>query len=400
MSAIQISAGTLQYGWITTPPCGTPVAAYAFMTEAIKKVVDVPVICGGRMTTVQVAEQTLANEQADMIAMARGVLVDPELPNKAAEGRFEDITPCIGDLHCLTSVVTDHKICCLVNATVGRDREMALVPTDDPKNVLVIGGGPAGMEAARVAALRGHKVTLVEKDARLGGQLILAAFPPMKQEITRLVKYLAAQIKKAGVTVELNREATVEEIEARKPDVVIVATGALPCAPPIPGIDNPNAATAWDVLRGRLVAGPKIVVAGGGKVGCETADFLAHPVDDNHPRGNRVTIIEMLPHVALEERSSARTLLMQRLKSKGVEIITCAQISRILNDGVEYVRDGKQEAVRGVDTVVLAMGARPHDPLSEKLKEKNINTLVIGDAQKACSAVEAIGQGYETARNL
>ena len=401
VDAIQISAGTTHLPWTTAPPMGTPLAPNASLAEAVKKVIDVPVICGTRVTNPWVAENILATERADMVAMGRALLADPEFPNKASAGLWEDIIPCVGDLHCLVSVTADKKIACMTNPTVSREEEMALFPAKSSRNVLVVGGGPGGLEASRVAALRGHQVTLMEKTSKLGGQLLMASFPPMKQELIHAIQYLATQVYKVGVKVALNQEATDEVIKRLKPDVIIIATGGTPFIPTdIPGTDDKNVVTAWDVLKGRVLVGPKVLVVGGGKVGCETANFIAHPVNDLKPGGNQVTIIEMLEHVAIDELSSYRSLLVQGLLAKGIKIVTKAKVIEIFNDGVKYLKNSKEEMLQGLDTIVLAMGTRPENVLSAKMEGSSIATFVIGDAREPRTALEAIAEGSKIAREI
>jgi 2,4-dienoyl-CoA reductase-like NADH-dependent reductase (Old Yellow Enzyme family)/thioredoxin reductase len=401
VNAIQISAGTLNVPWITTPPMGTPLAPNAPFCEAIKQAVNVPVICGTRITNPQIAEHILSTHKADMIGMGRSLLADPAFSKKAAGGDWDDIIPCVGDLYCLVSVNSDRKICCMTNPTVGLEQEMALLPTKRPKKALVVGGGPAGLEAARVAALRGHDVTLLEKAEKLGGQLLLAAFPPMKQEMVHIIQYLTTQVYKAGVHVELSQEATAQVVKTLQPDVVILATGGVPLIPSeISGTDAKNVVTAWDVLQGRILVGPKVVVVGGGKVGCEVADFIAHPIRDLNPRGNEVTLVEMLDNIALDEFSSFRSMLVQRLLTKGVRIITSAKVTDILSDGAKCRMGEKEQTIRGMDTIVLALGTKSNDGLKEDLDDSICRTFVIGDALEPRSAVEAIKEGSEIARKI
>ena len=229
----------------------------------------------------------------------------------------------------------------------------------------------------------------------------MAAFPPMKQELIHIVQYLTTQVYKVGVQVELNQEVTAQVVKRLQPDVVIVATGGVPLIPTgIPGTDGRNVVTAWDVLQGRVLVGPKVVVVGGGKVGCEVADFIAHPVNDRNPRGNQVTILEMLDNVALDEFSSFRSMLVQRLLTKGARIITSAKVTDILADGVKYRMADKEETIRGMDTIVLALGTKSNDGLREELNGSPYRTFVIGDAREPRSAVEAIKEGAEIARTI
>jgi len=400
VDALNISAGTTGLGSVA-PPMGSPAGIYAPLAAAVKKVVKIPVISVGRILTPWVAEDILSSGKADMVAMARALLADPEFPRKAAAGNWEDITPCVGDLHCLMSLYGDKTISCMVNAAAGREEEMARVPTKTPKNILVIGGGPGGLEAARVAALRGHKVTLMEKSAKLGGQLLVASFPPTMQEFSCLVKYLAGQAYKSGVKVELNKEVTPKVIDELVPDAIVVATGGLPKIPSqLRGLDRKNVVYCWDVLAGKVLAGLKILVIGGGATGCETADFLAHPLDDLSPKGNRVTIVEMLDHVCLDDLSARRSSLILRLRNKGVKIITQAKVTEILEDGVTYFHNGTEKALRGFDTIVLATGTRQNNLLMEEIKGKSIPTFVIGDAKDPRKAVQAIAEGAEIGRKI
>jgi len=229
----------------------------------------------------------------------------------------------------------------------------------------------------------------------------MASVPPLKQELTQAVQYLVSQAVKAGVTLRVSHEATPEEVGSLKPDVVILATGGVPIIPnEIPGCGGKNVVTAWDVLTGQVLAGPQILILGGGVVGCETADFLAHPVDDLRPGGNRVTVIEMLDNVALDERSSWRSLLIQRLRAKGVGIITGAKVVEILSDGAKYIQGGLEKAIRGMDTIVVAMGTRPNDALVERLKDVSQHFLVVGDAKEPRRALEAISEGAEIGRTI
>jgi 2,4-dienoyl-CoA reductase-like NADH-dependent reductase (Old Yellow Enzyme family)/thioredoxin reductase len=398
--ALNISAGTTNIGSVA-PPMGSPAGIYAPLAAAIKEVVKIPVISVGRILTPWVAEDILSSGKADMVAIGRGLLADPEFPRKAEAGDWDDIAPCVGDLHCLMSLYSDKTIACLVNAAVGREEEMDLVSTKNPKKILVVGGGPGGLEAARVAALRGHQVTLMEKSTKLGGQLLAASFPPTKQEFTCLIKYLIGQAYKAGVKVELNKEVTLEVIDEFRPDAIIIATGGLPKVPPMfCGINQKRIVNSWDVLTGKILPGLKILVIGGGSTGCETADFLAHPLDDLSPKGNRVTIMEMLDNVCLDDVSPKRSSLILRLRQKGVKIITDAKVTEILEDGVIYLHNGKSKMLRGLDTIVLATGTTPNNILVEEIKGKGIPTFVIGDAKAPRKAVEAIGEGAEIGRKI
>jgi len=394
-----ISISRANYGtfrWII-PPAGTPPALLAPYAARIKKLVSVPVMVAHRIHDPFVAEHVIAQRQADLVCMGRALIADPDLPNKAAAGQFEDIIPCIAcNQGCLGRMFVDHRhLSCTLNRTVGEEKEMVLVPTQTPRKVLVAGGGPGGLEAARVAALRGHRVTLYEKSDRVGGQFNFAFIPPTKQEFVKLVQYLYNQVRKAGVTVELGQEVTAELIGEVRPDVVIVATGAIPIIPSgIPGTDKPGVVMANDVLCGKATIGDKVVIIGAGEVGCETADFAGE-------RGaKRISIVEMLDDVATGMVPWSREFLMERLKGHGVRILTSTTVREILDDGVVFSRNGSEESIRGVDTVVLALGAKPVNDLAEKVKGVVSEVYVIGDAKDPRRAIEAIHEAYEVAREI
>lgn len=404
VDAFEVSGGTIPTTfWAVVPPSGTPLALNAPFAEAVKQVVSVPVICVGRINSPQLAEFILESGKADLVSMGRALMADPEMPKKAAAGDFEDIAPCVADnFGCIGSAMSGRPPTCIVNPAMGKEKEWAIVPAEKLKRVLVAGGGPAGLEAARVAALRGHQVTLFEKEHKLGGQVNLASVPPHMQEISQLIKYLSRQVEKAGVKVELGKEVTPELVEEMKPDAVIVATGASPLVPDdIPGIDKDRVVTAWDVLAGKAAtAARNLVILGGGLVGCETADFLAEAGDNLAAGRTAVTVVEKLGDVALDMAFEARHLLMQRLHAKGVKILTSAEVKEIIDDGVLFVRDGREESIRNVDNVVLALGARPVDHLSEKINGIVAEVYVIGDAKEPRKVLEATAEGAEVSRRL
>jgi 2,4-dienoyl-CoA reductase-like NADH-dependent reductase (Old Yellow Enzyme family)/thioredoxin reductase len=403
VDAFQLSVGTLgSLPFKTTPPMGTPFGPNRNYAGALKQVVDVPVICGTRITNPLVAEDILAKNQADAVGIGRALIADPEFANKANAGRREDIVPCWGCLHCLASANTDQGIGCSSNPSVGFEAEHVLIQTSEPKTVLVAGGGAGGLEAARVAKQRGHNVILMEKTDVLGGQLIPASFAPLKQETVLLIQHLVRQAYKVGVDLRLNSEVNAQVIETLKPDVIIDATGGVPIMPQsLPGINNDNVVKAWDILTGKaMVQGTNIVVIGGGQVGCEVADFIAHPVHDMSPRGNNVTLLEMVDNIALQEKSSARSTLVQRLIKKDVKIITEAKVISFQEDAVIYEQAGQQHRISGLDTIVVGMGTRPNKTLSESLQGSDIPVHVVGDANAPRQAVQAISEGAEVARAI
>ena len=364
-----------------------------YAAEAIKKVVDVPVIVAGRLNDPVVAESVIDQGKADLVAIGRGLLADPELPNKAAAGQFEDIRWCIACNYCVQSLMTGMSLKCVVNPEVGKGREFAITPAPKAQKVLVVGGGPAGMEAARVAALRGHQVTLYEREPELGGQFRLASIPPQKQEIAPAIKYFSRALEKAGVKVVLGQEATSSVVDELKPEAVVVATGGMPIIPDMPGTGRENMVTAWDVLAGKAATGKKVVVAGGGMVGCETAEFLAE-------YGKEVTIVEMLPELASDAIIGRKDLLANRLDELGVNGITSATIKAFTADGMTVTRNGKEEGIVGMETVVLAMGVSSAHQLAEEIKDKVSELYVIGDAENPATAFEAFAAGAEVGRKI
>jgi NAD(H)-dependent 7beta-hydroxy-3-oxo-delta4-cholenoic acid oxidoreductase len=337
-----------------------------------------------------------------MVSMGRALLADPELPNKAAEGRFEDIAPCTGCCFgCVHRQTKLQPMSCVINPTVGREKEMTITPAAKPKEVLVVGGGPGGMEAARVAAVRGHRVTLVEKGAKLGGQLNLACVHPTKQELVKWVQYLSVQVKKAGVEVELNKEVTVELIEQMKPDVVVVAAGGDVVLPDIPGVDRDEVVSAKAVFEGtKAITRGKVLVVGGGMAGCEVADLLADRGDEQSGAGVEVTIVDMLEDIALDVPAQSRMLLMPSLREKGVRILTSATVKEITEEGVVIAKDGREETMAGLDLIIVACGTRSTQALGEEIEGKVSELYAIGDAKQPRDALEAIAEGAEVARAI
>jgi NAD(H)-dependent 7beta-hydroxy-3-oxo-delta4-cholenoic acid oxidoreductase len=401
VDAFEVSGGVQpELTWRIIPPMGSTLGLNASAAAAIKQVVDVPVMVVGRINNPQIAEDLLKKGYADMTVMGRALLADPELPNKAAEGRFDDIAPCTAcSLGCVGEQMKMQSMTCSINPTLGREKEMAIVPAGSPKKVLVVGGGPGGMEAARVAAIRGHDVTLCERENKLGGQLNVAAMAPMKHEIVLWIQYLARQVKKVGVGVELNTEVTPELIEERKPDAVILATGSESCVPPIPGVDKAKVVRSGDIFE-RKVAPMRsnVLVIGGDSVGCEVADAISGFGDNPLDVENRVTIIEMLPGVAEDEVPGARMLLRQRLRDKGVTLITDATVEEITDDGAVIEKNGERKTLTGMDHIVLACGASAVENLSDEIRDKVPEVHIIGDAKQPRRALEAIAEGAVVGR--
>jgi 2,4-dienoyl-CoA reductase-like NADH-dependent reductase (Old Yellow Enzyme family)/thioredoxin reductase len=365
-----------------TPGAYCPRACHVHLADSIKKVVSIPVAAIGRINDPILGESILREKKADLICMGRPLLADPELPTKALERRFEDIRTCIACNMCHRTL-QETNLGCAVNAALGREETYRIVPVQKRKKVLVVGGGPAGMEAARVASLRGHKVFLYEKQDQLGGQLLLAAIPPHKDEIPHLIRYLLTQLRELGVGVEVSKEVNSETVEQLRPDVVILATGSVPLVPEIPGVDGENVVLAEDVLTGKVqFRDTPIIIVGGGIVGCETAEFLA-------TKGGKVIVVEMLSEIAQVFEKRERSYLKERLTNRGVRILTCARVKCITTRGVSL--ENGEEIMGG--TVVLATGGKVDSNLIESLKKAVAETYSIGDCVEPRMIMDAIREG-------
>jgi len=399
-----------------------PRGAFAYLSQGIKEVVNIPVVAGVRINDPLLAEQILKDEKADFIAMARALIADPELPNKAKKGAFDEIRPCVACLQgCLENLFRSQPIRCLVNPSAGREEEYTIKPVDIPKKVLVIGGGAGGMEAARVAALRGCKAFLYEKSGTLGGQLNLAAIPPAREEFASLVRYLSGQISKLSVEVHLSEEVTPALLKELRPDVVIAATGAIPIVPDIPGINSSSVVFANDVLAGRVDVGERVIIVGGGAVGCETALFLAKKgaispqvltfLIENKVlgsekilslirKGKKVTIIEMLNKIGKDVSLSNRWILLQELARYTVDMLTGVTVEVITKEGLTIVDKGGKRQVLKADTVVIAVGSKPDRALFKELMDKVPEFYEIGDCITPRKAIDAIYEGFDIAHKL
>lgn len=389
---ISVSGGAYGSYPVIVPPYDQPRGCNVPLAADIKKVVRVPVAVAGRLDDPFVADEVLTSGRADLIAVARGLVADPELPNKASRGDFKGIRRCIACNVCIDGNPVA-PIICTVNPEAGREREMKMVPTVRPKRVMVVGGGLAGLEAARVAAERGHKVTLYEEDENLGGQWMLACKPPHKEGHGLLLEYFLNQLHRLKVEVKCGLRMTAAVVESFAPDVVVVATGARPIVPPISGIDRVGAVTAWDVLRGGKV-GRRVLVVGGGLTGLETAEFLAD-------RGGEVVLVEMLKRVGADMGATIRWHLMNRTKALNIKMFTSTQIKEVRPDGSVVVsRNGAEEIWDAFDTVILACGVRSVDELSKEIQGKVREIYVVGDAAKPQRGLEAIRHGSEVGRKI
>jgi len=358
--------------------------------EEVKKVCQVPVIAVGRINDPLVAEGILRSGKADFVAMGRASLADPELPSKAKEGRFEDIRPCIAcTIGCLGLLYKDVPIKCVLNPHLGKEAEQKTEKTKTPKDVVVVGAGPGGLAAAITAAALGHKVRVYEKEDRAGGQFKVAAIPPTKGEISGFVSWQETQLNKLGVQIEYNKCVTVDFLKENPADVVIVATGGTPLIPKIKGFDLPHVCTAVDVLSGKATAFSKVVIIGGGKTGAETAHHLSI-------QNKKVTIVEMQRGIAQDAAFHPRQQLLNYLTKRNVSIMTDTTVTEISENSVKVT--GKAELEIPADTVVMAIGTKSENKLADELKSAGLEVLVIGDAEKVGTVMEAVEQGFEAGK--
>lgn len=408
--AIHLSqGGYYDYAWQYYTMCPTEVqgvAPYLDLVAQVKKVVNVPIIAAAYIKP-DVGNKAIKAGKIDFVAMGRALQADPELPNKLARGQEASIRPCIRCNHCIETLSWADGVFCVVNPALSREAEFAIKKAPKAKKVVVAGGGPAGMEAARVAALRGHDVTLYEKNRKLGGQLILAAIPPHKLDINDLIAYQARQLKKNKVKVVLGKELTAAEVIRLKPDAVIVATGVksvIPSAEEIPGIDTlSNVVLAEDVLLGKVKVGEKVLVIGGNLVGCEVAEFLAD-------QGKRVTITRRSQFMANDMNPDIRMMLVDRLRNKGVRMLPNTQYMLATDTGLRiHIRGGitsmaeiASDAMKNVvaDTIVIATGSTPNNDLAKALEGKVKELYSIGDCVEPRKILEAMTEGWKTALSI
>ncbi|MDF2957591.1 MAG: Dihydrolipoamide dehydrogenase [Candidatus Alkanophagales archaeon MCA70_species_1] len=411
-------------GWHESPvpmlPMSVERGAFVHLAEAMKEVVSIPVIAVGRINDVKLAARIIREKRADLVAMGRAFLADPHFPNKAKEGRFDEIRMCIGCCRCFDNVMraladprSEATITCSLNAEVGREFELAekLKRAEKPKKVLIVGGGPAGMETARVLKLRGHEVKILEEDEKLGGNLLLAAVPPYKSEINNIIQYLTTQMRKLGVAVETSRKVTADEVlrlmKEDGYDELVIAVGASPIIPEVSGVAErlgKSVFTAVDVLAGRVPEdkiGEGVVVVGGGMIGCETAEFLA-------AKGRNVTIVEMKRRIAEDIGPTTRWVVVKRLReTPNIQIMTSTRLEGVTDRGVIVEVEAGAEAGSGsrerreieAATVVLAVGMRRNEELQNALRDK-VKFVEIGDCVEPRKILEAIHDGWRVGCEL
>jgi len=392
VDALHVDAGCYESWYRAISPVYFPQACQAQLAGEVQEAVGIPVIAGGKLGDPEVAEAVLAARKAKFIGLGRSLLADPEWTNKVSEGRPEDIAPCIGCSEgCLARGFGGKYASCAVNPACAMEERYRLEPAAKPMSVLVVGGGPGGMEAAITAARIGHAVTLWEKGSRLGGQLVPASAPGFKRDVGRLLEYMIGQVEKLGVDVHLSKEAAAEDVSGAGADAVIIATGGEPVLPDIKGIEGDNVIQAVDVLTGDTPAGDQVVVAGGGVVGCEVALFLSE-------KGRDVTIIDAREILAAEPVFMLnRANLVDLIEHRGITVLPGAELMEVDDRGVTVGLTGTEKHI-DCDSVVLAMGLEPRGALAAQLEGGTPGVFVVGDAVRPGKVLDAVWEGFHAAR--
>ena len=418
--ACGVDALNINVGWhearVPQITASVPKGIYAYLARGIKERTDIPVIASHRISEPEVARNLILNGMCDMVAMGRSLIADPFLPEKARSGREHDIIHCIACAQgCFDNLFKLKSVECLCNPRAGRESKKRPPRVSAPKKIMVIGGGPAGMSAALSASANGHHVMLCEQSDHLGGQLHLAGAPPGREEFIHLAQDLEKQLRLKEIDITLNMRVDQKQIQTWKPDAVVLASGALPVSPSIPGVDAPHVVQAWDALRDNVVIGPTVAIIGAGAVGVETALFLA---DKGTLSGEaikfllinqaetpetlyelatsgtkKITIIDMINRVGSDIGKSTRWSLLQDLERCGVTIQMETRVLEIIDQGVR-IKQGENESELMADTVITAMGAVSCNELIKDLEILNIPFKVVGDANHVGKAFDAVHQGY------
>lgn len=370
-----------------TPPYDRSYGTYVDLAEAIKQKVNIKVAAVGRINNKKMCEEILGSEKADLITVGRQLVADPEWPNKLASGKENDIRPCIGCCECVDLAIAEQQLRCTVNPRAGREVEFPEDPAKEKKKVVILGGGPAGLEAAATAGSRGHDVILLEKYGKLGGQLNFASVPPHKEKLKSLSQYLEGNAKAGGADIRLNENLSASGIEAMDADVVVLAMGAVPLIPSIPGKDLDNVTDAFEVLAGARELGEKVIVIGGGMIGLEVAEFAAS-------KGRDVTIVEMLAELAQDVNETARVAILKRLDVLGVRVLKSAEVTEIMKDGVRIIESGEPGGLTG-ESIVLACGMVSNEDKEDLFESEKREVLSIGDCFEVKGLRSAISGGFK-----
>ncbi len=383
IDVVQVSAGNdVTPEWICQPMFMEK-ACLADSAEQVKRALDIPVMAVGRINDPRIADTIIARGKADLVCIGRGLLADPELPIKARDGRVDEIRTCIACNTCMESIFKRGRIECLVNPMLGREKEMAFIPTRRPQKILVVGGGPGGLNLAWVAAKRGHDVHVYEKRSEFGGQLLAGSTPGHKAELRSLIRFQQKQVALFGVKCHLNHEVTADDIKSQNPDVVILATGSLPAIPSVPGIEKDIVLTYEDVLNQQPGDFKSVVVVGGGPTGLELALHLSE-------QGISVTVIEILPEAGKGLEAMTKKIILARLQENNVGVATDTRLIEIEDNGVIVADRENRERFIPADKVLIAIGTRPNVKLYNQIKSLGFKIHQIGDCLEPRSAKDAI----------
>lgn len=394
-NAINVSVGAYSTpGFLNVASMDTEAGFNLFRVRAIKEAVDIPVIGVGRISDPVLADEAIAGGDADMIAFGRALLADPDFVKKAKDGRVSEIRPCIAcNQGCIERLLLEmDTMTCTFNPECGQEFLGSPMPPEKSKHIWVIGAGPAGLEAALTAAGRGHQVEVFEQSPAPGGQLLPASAPPNKEGLKNWLAWIQGRLAAANVAIHLGKKITRADLEAARPDAVILATGADPCTPAIAGLDNPLVVDARALLMGQAKPVGPAVILGGGHVGMETADFLIR-------RGITVTILEQRKRQPVATYTVRGYWLYKRLRPSGSRLITGAKVMEITGREVHYIQDGRENSLPAA-LVVTALGARPNDDLKSEIEELGIQCLSAGDVNQPRRFLEAIHEGYKAGISL
>ncbi len=388
IDVLHISAGTYESMATSLEPMNYEEGWKTHLSEQIKEVVDIPTITVGVIRKPEMANQIIKEEVADFVAIGRGQIADPYFAEKAAKGKTESINRCISCNKCIGRLLDDRRIRCAVNPKVGREKEFNQLKEAEERDVLVIGGGPGGMEAAKWAAERGHNVTLYEKEEELGGQMKIASKPPGKSKINWFIEYLKKEIDKFDIDLETGTKADLDTIKSEDPDEIVLATGAEPIELEIPINGEENVLQSWTVLEEeRDISEQKIVVIGGGQVGCEVSEYLLE-------KDNNVILLEMLGSIATDMEPIAKFDMLTRLQGEDIELKTNEKVIEIDETEVKTQKNGEKNTYTA-DKVILAIGNQPKNELVDELSNEDYKVYLVGDAKEPRRIFEAVREGTE-----
>jgi len=393
--SLHVDAGCYDSWYWPHPPIYQKSGLMIDMAAAAKKVVRIPVVSVGKLSIPEIAEKVISEGKADIVAIGKGLLTDPFWVRKVEEDKTEEIRPCIG-CHdgCMGRISKGKPLCCAVNPATGRERSYRIEQAQKSRKVIVVGGGPAGMEAARVAALRGHRVILCEKNDSLGGHLVEASIPEFKRDLLRYLDWGRRELTTLDIEIRTGFEANADLVRKENPDVTIIATGSKPVSPDFPGLEQEKIATAIDLLLGRKKAGKNVLVLGGGLIGCETALWLSQ-------QGRKVVIVEIMKEVlasGIPVQHMNRLMLIDLLRFYGVEIYTSTSFLEIADGGALFLSGDFQEKYVQADTIISAIGLKPQQDLYLALRGHTANLFLIGDSRKPQNIMNAVWDAYEVSR--